>query len=290
MHVSPGPDLPDGTLLRVAHLTKRYGALTALQDVSFDVRQGEVLGLIGPNGSGKTTLFECLGGTLAYDDGRIEHPPSIAEPLFYLPDGIAPWPAQPVRWALQFIEGYFGAAPGIARDGDRGPRPRAPARQGHRAPLEGPAEARPAGAGTADPSPVAARGRTLRGPRPPPDAGGRPRIARVCRDRAARCCSPFTRSPMRRACAIASCSSAADACAAKARARPCSPWRPRAVGATSAIWRRRSLPSRSDGAPVRWLFDKEWRELLSSRAWWVLLAGDGPARRDVVHQRRHGVR
>jgi ABC-type branched-subunit amino acid transport system ATPase component len=49
--------LDDG-LVRVHKLTKRYGALTALDGVTFSVRAGEVLGLIGPNGSGKTTLFD----------------------------------------------------------------------------------------------------------------------------------------------------------------------------------------------------------------------------------------
>jgi len=58
-------------LLQAANLTKRYGRLTALSDVSFSVREGEVLGLIGPNGSGKTTLFECLGGVLPLDAGTV---------------------------------------------------------------------------------------------------------------------------------------------------------------------------------------------------------------------------
>jgi ABC-2 type transport system ATP-binding protein len=95
---------------RVAGLTKHYGALRAIDDVSFDVRRGEVLGLIGPNGSGKTTLFECLGGVLPFDAGRIEYGPDTGpHSIFYMPDGIAPWPAQTVQWALDYIAGLFGA-------------------------------------------------------------------------------------------------------------------------------------------------------------------------------------
>src|SRR5678816_1682526 len=58
-------------VLEVRHIKKRYGHLLALDDVSFDVRSGEVLGLIGPNGAGKTTLFECLAGVLHRDGGTV---------------------------------------------------------------------------------------------------------------------------------------------------------------------------------------------------------------------------
>jgi len=143
-------------VLQVASLSKRYGHLAALSEVSFAIRPREVLGVIGPNGSGKTTLFECLGGVLPADSGALykitpgapsprtltpgapsprtltpgaptprtftpgaPSPRNDARPLtsaeriatvFYLPDAIAPWPEQTVRWVLDFTAGYFGRA------------------------------------------------------------------------------------------------------------------------------------------------------------------------------------
>jgi len=133
-------------VLQVASLSKRYGHLAALSEVSFAIRPREVLGVIGPNGSGKTTLFECLGGVLPADSGALykitpgapsprtltpgapsprtftpgaPSPRIDARPLtsaeriatvFYLPDAIAPWPEQTVRWVLDFTAGYFGRA------------------------------------------------------------------------------------------------------------------------------------------------------------------------------------
>ena len=58
-------------MLTVAGLTKRFGGFTALNAVSFEVRQGEILGLIGPNGSGKTTCFNCISGALVPTAGGI---------------------------------------------------------------------------------------------------------------------------------------------------------------------------------------------------------------------------
>src|SRR6478752_1595516 len=58
-------------MLSVSGLTKRFGALRAVNNVSFEVNEGEILGLIGPNGSGKSTTFNCIAGLYAPDGGTI---------------------------------------------------------------------------------------------------------------------------------------------------------------------------------------------------------------------------
>ena len=59
------------TVLSVHGISKSFGAIKAVQDVSFNVARGEVLGLIGPNGSGKSTLFNCVLGQLLPDAGEV---------------------------------------------------------------------------------------------------------------------------------------------------------------------------------------------------------------------------
>ena len=59
-------------LLKVTDISKSYGAIRAVDGVSFDVRPGEIFGVIGPNGSGKTTMFNSVLGQIAPDTGRIE--------------------------------------------------------------------------------------------------------------------------------------------------------------------------------------------------------------------------
>ena len=59
-------------VLSVRNISKRFGAITTVRDVSFDVHRSEILGLIGPNGSGKSTLFNCILGQLRPDGGHVE--------------------------------------------------------------------------------------------------------------------------------------------------------------------------------------------------------------------------
>jgi branched-chain amino acid transport system ATP-binding protein len=58
-------------VLEVSNLRKSFGGITAVDDVSFEVREGEILGIIGPNGSGKSTLFNCVLGQLIPSQGEV---------------------------------------------------------------------------------------------------------------------------------------------------------------------------------------------------------------------------
>jgi branched-chain amino acid transport system ATP-binding protein len=61
----------DATVLRVEHLTMRFGGLVAVDDLSFAVQHGSITALIGPNGAGKTTVFNCITGFYRPSEGRI---------------------------------------------------------------------------------------------------------------------------------------------------------------------------------------------------------------------------
>ena len=60
-----------GLILEVKNLTKKFGGLTAVNDVNFEIRRGEILGLIGPNGAGKTTIFNLISGFEKPNSGAV---------------------------------------------------------------------------------------------------------------------------------------------------------------------------------------------------------------------------
>jgi branched-chain amino acid transport system permease protein len=83
---SPGPDSASGSILKVDNITKNFGGLRALDEVSLSLQSGEILGLIGPNGSGKTTLINVISGT---------YPPSSGQ-VSFLQNDITNWPAHKI--------------------------------------------------------------------------------------------------------------------------------------------------------------------------------------------------
>jgi ABC-2 type transport system ATP-binding protein len=110
------PGAQASTGLSINSISKRFGDFVALRDVSFSVRPGEILGLIGPNGSGKTTLFRCIAGLSPATSGSVDVG-GVAVPagrrkehLFFIPEGAQPWSAQTVGWALRFVAGLHGAS------------------------------------------------------------------------------------------------------------------------------------------------------------------------------------
>jgi branched-chain amino acid transport system ATP-binding protein len=76
------PPAPNGAVLKVEHLTMRFGGLVAVDDLSFAARRGEITAIIGPNGAGKTTVFNCLTGFYKPTEGMISlYHPQHPEPF-----------------------------------------------------------------------------------------------------------------------------------------------------------------------------------------------------------------
>lgn len=64
-------DIKDDTLLVVSNLTKKYKDVTAVKNLSFEIRKGEIFGFLGPNGAGKTTSINMISGLLKPDSGDV---------------------------------------------------------------------------------------------------------------------------------------------------------------------------------------------------------------------------
>ena len=98
-------------MIEVHHLTKRYGRVTAVDDVSFRVERGEILGFLGPNGAGKTTTMRILTGYMPPTDGRatvagydiFDKPIDAKRRIGYLPETPPLYPDMTVREYLDFV-------------------------------------------------------------------------------------------------------------------------------------------------------------------------------------------
>jgi ABC-2 type transport system ATP-binding protein len=107
-------------VIEVEHLTKRYGPVTAVQDVSFQVHKGEILGFLGPNGAGKTTTMRVLTGYMPATEGRVvvaghdvfEQAVQAKRRTGYLPETPPLYPDMTVREYLQFVAKIKGVPSG----------------------------------------------------------------------------------------------------------------------------------------------------------------------------------
>jgi ABC-2 type transport system ATP-binding protein len=98
-------------LIEVQHLTKRYGRVTAVDDLNFRVERGEILGFLGPNGAGKTTTMRILTGYMPATGGKavvagfdvFEQPIEAKRRTGYLPETPPLYPEMTVREYLQFV-------------------------------------------------------------------------------------------------------------------------------------------------------------------------------------------
>ena len=98
-------------MIRLSHLTKKYGAFTAVDDLCVDVREGEVVGLLGPNGAGKTTTMRMITGFMPPSKGRVsiagfdlyDHPIQAKRKIGYLPEQPPLYPDMTVRKYLAYV-------------------------------------------------------------------------------------------------------------------------------------------------------------------------------------------
>jgi ABC-2 type transport system ATP-binding protein len=115
-------------MIEVSHLTKRYRDRVAVDDLSFSVEEGELLGFLGPNGAGKTTTMRVLTGFLPASSGLVkvaghdvfEEPLEVKRRIGYLPETPPLYPEMTVRGYLRFVATLRGVRRGqLATELDR---------------------------------------------------------------------------------------------------------------------------------------------------------------------------
>ena len=107
-------------MIEVEHLSKVYGSTTAIEDVSFQVEKGEILGLLGPNGAGKTTTMRILSGYLPATTGTAkvsghevhENPMAVRQCIGYLPENPPLYREMTVEGYLHFVSRIKGISSG----------------------------------------------------------------------------------------------------------------------------------------------------------------------------------
>ncbi|MFC9994029.1 ABC transporter ATP-binding protein [Nocardia sp. NPDC127526] len=112
-----------GPALSCRHVTRRYGDLVAVDDLSFTIAPGETYGLLGPNGAGKTTAISMVAGILAADTGEIRlagrrmtpHAVAVKAEIGYVPQELALYPDLSARENLRFFAGLYGISGRAAR-------------------------------------------------------------------------------------------------------------------------------------------------------------------------------
>ena len=111
----------DNDMIKVSGVTKKYPARLAVNNISFEVARGEIVGFLGPNGAGKTTTMRMLTGYLAMNSGSIEvagydvskNPQEVRRRIGYLPESCPLYPEMRVDEYLRFraeLKGVSSAA------------------------------------------------------------------------------------------------------------------------------------------------------------------------------------
>lgn len=103
-------------MIKVENLTKTYGSITAIDDISFQVNKGEILGFLGPNGAGKTTTMRMITGYMPANEGRVEvsgfdvldDPIKAKNEIGYLPENPPLYDDMKVADFLDFVAGLKG--------------------------------------------------------------------------------------------------------------------------------------------------------------------------------------